>query len=82
MKDTDVDTDTDDINTNSWYITDLSILKNHKITPQFKLGCNYDLGTINNIVKTEGNNCSISWYNENQFKIINNDYSIMFKRFL
>ena len=69
-----------DKETNNWYITDLSILKNHKTTPSFKLGCSYSLGIIKIIVKDY--NCLLSWYNENQFKITNNDYSIVFKRFL
>jgi|APSaa5957512622_1039677.scaffolds.fasta_scaffold377276_2 hypothetical protein len=82
MKDGDTNEDTDCDTINSWYITDLSILKNHKTTPSFKLGCSYCLGIINNIVKTEDNNCLVSWYNEDQFKITNDDYSIMFKRIL
>ena len=57
MKDVDTDDETN-TNSNSWYITDLSILKNHKTTPSFKLGCSYRLGIINNIVKEY--NCLMS----------------------
>lgn len=72
--------DIDEIETNNWYIIELSILKNHKSSPPFRLGCGYYLESIKDVVKE--NSYMMSWYNENQFKISCDDYSLMFKKII